>query len=45
MTDNWKLWKEIDQMPGGDKDPFETPFGPTDQCLSANQMVSFVKNG
>lgn len=44
MGTNWKIWKKIDESPGGDKNPFETPFGPTSECLSSNQVVEFVKN-
>ncbi len=45
MTDQRKLWEKLEKMPGGDINPLETPFGPTEECLSANQVVSFVKNG
>ncbi len=45
MTDNKKLWEKIDKMPGGDRDPFETPIGPTEECLSSDQVVSFVEKG
>ena len=41
---HFELWKTIDKMPGGDKNPFETPVGPTRMCLSANQVVSFIEN-
>ena len=40
-----KIWEKIEKLPGGDSDPFETPIGPTDKCLSSNKMVSFVENG
>lgn len=41
---NIELWKKIDKLPGGDENPFNTPFGPTKECLSASQIVSFVEN-
>lgn len=44
MGIDWKIWKKIDESPGGDKNPFETPFGPTKECLTSNQVVEFVKN-
>lgn len=39
------LWEQLGKMPGGNKNPFETPLGPTEQCLSANQIVLFVESG
>ena len=39
-----KIFKKIDELPGGDKNPFETPVGPTKECLTSNQVVEFVKN-
>lgn len=39
-----KLWEKIDSMPSGDRNPFETPFGPTNECLTSGQVVSFVEN-
>lgn len=45
MADHMELWRELAKLPDGDKDPFETPLGPTDQCLSANQTVHFVQSG
>lgn len=44
MTANRKLWEKLEKMPGGDKNPFEIPLGPTDECLSATQVVSLVKD-
>lgn len=43
MSDNLKLW-EIEKILGGDKDPFETPIGPTNECLSANQVANYVRD-
>lgn len=45
MKDELNIWKKIDEMPGGGRDPFTTPVGPTKECLSSNQVVSFVENG
>lgn len=44
MSDNLKLWERIDKMPGGDQDPFETPLGPTKDCLSSNQLVAYLRD-
>jgi hypothetical protein len=43
MTDHRKLWEKLEKMLGGDKNPFETPIGPTSECLSANQIVNYVQ--
>ena len=39
------LWKRIESLSGGDKSPFETPIGPTEECFSSSKMVSFIKGG
>ena len=43
MSDNRKIWEQLDKILGGDRDPFETPLGPTNDCLTANQVVARVK--
>ena len=45
MTDQKKLWEKIDKLPGWDRNPFETPVGPTEECFSSNKLVLFVENG
>ena len=45
MSENRKLWEKMKEMPGGDQDPFETPLGPTKECLTSNQVVVYVKDG
>jgi len=40
---NLKIWKKIDKLPGGDQDPFETPIGPTNECLTASQVANYVR--
>ena len=44
MSDHSKLWEKIDKMPGGNKDPFETPLGPTSECLSSDQLVAYIRD-
>ena len=44
MSENQKLWEKIKEMPGGDQNPFETPFGPTKECLTSNQVVAYVRD-
>ena len=39
-----EIWNNIHGLDGGDRDPFETPLGPTKECLTANQVVSCVKD-
>ena len=36
---------DLEKIPGGDLNPFETPVGPTNECLSSNQVVSFIDGG
>lgn len=43
-NDEKRLWERIKELPGGDQDPFETPVGPTKECLSSNQVVAYVVN-
>ncbi len=45
MTDNLRPWDKLGKILGGNRNPFETPLGPTEECLSSNQIVSFVGNG
>ena len=45
MTDQNKIWKKVEKMSGGNKDPFDTPIGPTGACLSTKDLVSFVEGG
>ena len=42
-ADTKDLWKKLEELPGGDSDPFEVPFGPTKECLTANQVVVLVQ--
>ena len=44
MSDNLKPWEELEKLLGGNKDPFETPIGPTSECLSANQVVDYIRD-
>ncbi|OGN07358.1 MAG: hypothetical protein A3B86_01240 [Candidatus Yanofskybacteria bacterium RIFCSPHIGHO2_02_FULL_38_22b] len=50
MSENKKRWEKeildnIHNLDGGNQNPFETPLGPTKECLTANQVVAYVKNG
>ncbi len=45
ISNHLELWEKLGKMPGGDKDPFDTPLGPTQECLSANKVVSFTNEG
>lgn len=45
MADNLKLWERLKKMPGGDRNPFDTPVGPTYRCLTSSEVASFVGNG
>ncbi|MDP3793078.1 MAG: hypothetical protein Q8Q89_05140 [bacterium] len=42
----WKkeIWNNINNLDGGDQNPFEIPFGPTKDCLTSNQVVAYVKD-
>lgn len=39
-----EIWNNIHGLAGGDHNPFETPLGPTKECLTANQVVAYVKD-
>lgn len=38
-------WDKISRSSGGDKNPFDTSVGPTEECLSSVQVVNFVDEG
>jgi hypothetical protein len=43
LMESRDVWAELKKMPGGDKDPFNEPVGPTPECLSSVQVVEYVK--
>lgn len=44
MNDDLNLFEKLGKMPGGDQDPFDTPLGPTEECLTSNQVVVFIQH-
>lgn len=39
------LWKRIGELPGGKKDPFTDPYGPTSNCFSSNDIARMFHLG
>jgi len=45
MSNSYKGWELLYQMPGGTKDPFQDPYGPTSECFSSNDVVRMFELG
>ena len=41
----WEIWEKLYNLAGGQKDPFDDPYGPTSQCFSANDIVRMFRLG
>lgn len=45
MKNFFDLFRKADNLPGGNKDPFEERVGQTDTCLSSRQVNAYIDNG
>ena len=45
MENTRELWEQLAELPGGRKDPFDDPYGPTEECLSDNDIVRMFRLG
>ena len=45
MWENLNNLEKTEKLFGPGKNPFETPFGPTPQCLSTHQVMVFIEGG
>jgi hypothetical protein len=45
MTDAYLSWEKLAKLSGGRKDPFADPYGPTEECFSANDLVRMFRLG
>ncbi len=43
--DSLDKWLKISELPGGVKDPFAEPYGPTENCFSSNDIVRMFRLG
>ncbi len=42
---NLDLWQRLKKLPGGDQNPFDTPMGPREDCLTVRQVFDFFESG
>ena len=45
MEGTRELWERIGRQPGGRKNPFDDPYGPTTECFSDNDLVRMLSLG